>query len=111
VRSGVEYKQFCVQPFEQKPGKWRAAVVRVDGKPVKILGGKKIEKFVTGLNATTAVAAMIMAMAVIDGGAFVRDPVATERIWRIRGYANGSRTRPDMGPLSRWARRRGSSSK
>jgi hypothetical protein len=39
VRSGVEYKQFCVQPFEQKPGKWRAAVVRVDGKPVKILGG------------------------------------------------------------------------
>ena len=56
-------KGFYVQAFEREPGKWRANIRCVDGKLVN-----------------TAVAAMVMAMDVIDAGTFVR--VATEKFWR-----------------------------
>ena len=30
----MEYKQFIVKAFEQKPGKWRARIKRSDGRPL-----------------------------------------------------------------------------
>ena len=83
-------QRFVVKAFERAPGKWRASIRRADGKPVKVVGGKKLEKSVTRFDARTAVAAIRIAMAAIDAGTFVRDRVATEKFWR-RGQS--SRTR------------------
>jgi len=80
----MEYKRFYVQAFERKPGKWRANIQRADGKPVKVIGGTKLKHSVTGFDATTAAAALVMAMTVIDAGAFVRDRAATEKFWRCQ---------------------------
>ena len=46
--SAVEYKQFFVKAFEQRPGKWRARVKRCDGRPLMVVGHNrvKIEEFV-----------------------------------------------------------------
>jgi hypothetical protein len=97
----MEYKGFFVQAFEQEPGKWRAKVQRTDQKPVKVIGRKKLEQFVTSFDATTAVAAIFMAMAAIDAGMFVRDRVATEKFWRLRGRsATGNRTAPAIRRVS-----------
>jgi hypothetical protein len=84
----MEYKRFVVQAFEREPGKWRANVRRADGKPVKVIGGKKLEQSVTRFDARTAVAASRMALAAIDAGTFVRDRVATEKFWRRRGLSS-----------------------
>src|SRR5271169_2772558 len=73
--STMEYnKQFIVEAFEREPGKWRASVRRADGKPVRIIARTrtKLDKFVTGVDATTAEAALRMAIAAIDAGAFSR---------------------------------------
>jgi hypothetical protein len=101
----VEYKRFFVQAFERTPGKWRAKIWRIDGAPVKVVSAKKLAKFVTRFDETTAIFAMVTAMAAIDGGTFVRDRVASERFWRRRGHANGIRTPPDMRPRSGLSRR------
>ena len=67
----MEYKQFTVQAFEREPGKWRASVRRTDGKLVWN-GRAKIRTFVTAIDAPTPEAAMQMALAAIDRGAFLR---------------------------------------
>ena len=87
----MEYKQLYVKAFEREPGKWRADIRRADGKPLKVLGRKKLKKIVTKLDATTAVAAMVMAMALIDAESFARDRAATEKFWR-RGQSSYART-------------------
>ena len=67
----MEYKQFIVQTFEREPGKWRASVERTNGKAIiATANGRKLAKFVTGVDAKSAQAAMLMAMAAIDAGAF-----------------------------------------
>jgi hypothetical protein len=46
-------------------------------------GRKNLEQFVTTLDAPTPVAAMLMAMRVVDAGTFSRDTEAyTEKFWR-----------------------------
>ena len=71
----MEYKQFIIKLFEREPGKWRATVRRSDGKPPMVSGrGRvKLSEFVTGVDAITAAAAMLAAMAAIDAGAFSRN--------------------------------------
>jgi hypothetical protein len=81
----MEYKQFVVQAFEREPGRWRASIRRADGKPVKVIGGNKLDQSITHFDERTAAAAVLTAMAAIDAGTFVRDRVATERFWRRRG--------------------------
>jgi hypothetical protein len=67
----MEYKQFIVQAFEREPGKWRASVERANGKALMITTNRRqLAKFVTGLDAKSAQAAILMAMAAIDAGAF-----------------------------------------
>jgi hypothetical protein len=68
----MEYKHFVIKAFERKPSKWRAIVQRSDGKPMMVTGRAKLDKFVTGVDATTAQSALLMAMAAIDAEAFSR---------------------------------------
>jgi hypothetical protein len=72
--SAVEYGQFIVKAFEQRPGKWRARVKRCDGKPLMVAGNKrvKIEEFVTGQDSSTPQDALRSAIDAIDAGAFIR---------------------------------------
>jgi hypothetical protein len=68
----MEYKQFVVRAFEREPGKWRASVERASGKVIRptVDHRPRIAKFVTGMDAKSAQAAMLMALAAIDSGAF-----------------------------------------
>jgi hypothetical protein len=67
----MDYKQFIIQAFEREPNKWRAKIFRYTGKPL-ITGRKRIMQFVTGVDATTASAALLRAVEAIDAGAFSR---------------------------------------
>ena len=64
----MEYKQFFVKAFEQKPGKWRARVKRCDGRPLMVVGHNrlKIEDFVTSPDSLTPQDALLRAIAAID---------------------------------------------
>ena len=50
-RSLMKYKRFDVRALEREPGKWRASIRRVDGKPVKVIGRKKLYQFETSFDA------------------------------------------------------------
>jgi hypothetical protein len=67
----MEYKQFILRAFEHAPGKWRASVERTNRKALMAMTNRRrLFKFVTGLDAKSAQAAMQMAMAAIDAGTF-----------------------------------------
>lgn len=67
----MEYRGFIIQAFEPEPGKWRARVRRADGKAIMAAAHKKkLIQFVTGLDATTAQGALLMAIAAIDAETF-----------------------------------------
>ena len=70
----MEYKQFFVKAFEQRPGKWRARVKRCDGRPLMVVGHNrvKIEEFVTSPDSSAPDDALLRAIAAIDAGAFSR---------------------------------------
>jgi hypothetical protein len=80
----MEYLGFVVEAFEQGPGKWRAKILRSSGKPL-ITGRKRIWRFVTGVDATTAPAALLMALDAIDAGTFSCAAPLPEKFWRRRG--------------------------
>ena len=85
----MKYQGFVVEAFEQKPGKWRAKILRSSGKPL-ITGRKRIWQFVTGIDATTAPAALLMALEAIDAETFSSAAPLPEKFWRRRGRrANG----------------------
>jgi hypothetical protein len=71
----MEYGGFVVKAFEREPRKWRASVRRTNGGAIRVLSHSrtKLEKFVTGIDAPSAEAAMRMAIAAIDAGAFSRN--------------------------------------
>lgn len=72
----MEYKRFIVKTFEREPGKWRASVERL-----KLIAHRRrtLDKFVTGMDAKAAEAAMRMAIAAIDANAFSRISNKDER--------------------------------
>jgi hypothetical protein len=71
----MEYKQFAIRPFERKPGKWRASIERVDGETILTADYRpKPAKLVIGVDAKSAQAAMLKAMAAIDAGAITKHP-------------------------------------
>jgi hypothetical protein len=80
----MEYLGFVVEAFEQGPGKWRAKILRSSGKPL-ITGRKRIWQFVTGVDATTASAALLMALDAIEAGTFSCAAPLPEKFWRRRG--------------------------
>jgi hypothetical protein len=86
----MEYQGFVVEAFEQETGKWRAKILRSSGKPV-ITGRKRIWQFVTGVDAVTAPAALLLALEAIDAGAFSRAAPLPEKFWRHNGHSeNGT---------------------
>ena len=94
----MEYKQFIVRAFEKEPGKWRAKILRLAGKPL-ITGRKRIAQYTTGLDRTTASDALLAALEAIDAGAFSRPATLPEKLWRRRGQRSNARTINDR-PVS-----------
>jgi hypothetical protein len=89
----MEYQGFVVDAFERDPGTWRAKILRSGGKPV-VTGRKKNWRFVTGVDATTALAALLIALEAIDARAFSRAPPLPDKFWRRHGRrANGTGNR------------------
>jgi hypothetical protein len=80
----MEYRGFVVRAFEREPDKWRAKILRIDGKPL-VTGRKRIVQFITGMDRATPSAALIAALEAIDAGAFSRAPTLPEAFWRRRG--------------------------
>jgi len=72
--SAVEYKQFFVKAFEQRPGKWHARVKRLDGKPILVArrDQARVDEFVTSADSPTPDDALLRAITAIDAGAFSR---------------------------------------
>jgi hypothetical protein len=70
----VEYKHFLLRAFQREPGKWRASVKRIDGKPLMLVGSEraKLDKFVTGIDSSTPKDALLVAIAAIEAGTFSR---------------------------------------
>ena len=87
----MEYQGFVVEAFEQKPGKWRAKILRSSGKPL-ITGRKRIWQFVTGIDAMTAPAALLMALEAIDAETFSTAAPLPEKFWRRRGQRSNGQT-------------------
>jgi hypothetical protein len=86
----MEYQGFVVDAFERDTGKWRAKLSRSSGRPL-ITGRKKIWRFVTSVDATTASAALLIALAAIDSGTFARAAPLPEKFWRRNGHGkNGT---------------------
>jgi hypothetical protein len=82
----MEYKQFVVKAFEREPGKWRASVERANGKVLLRAMARRrraLDKFITGMDASAAEAAMRMAMAAIDANAFSRISYRDKRQARL----------------------------
>jgi hypothetical protein len=59
-------------------------ILRSSGKPL-ITGRRRIWQFVTGVEATTAPAALLMALEAIDAGTFSCAAPLPEKFWRRRG--------------------------
>jgi hypothetical protein len=89
----MEYHGFVVDAFERDPGKWRAKLSRSSGRPL-ITGRKRIWQFVTGIDASTAPAALLMALEAIDAGTFSSATPLPEKFWRRRGRRSNAPT-PD----------------
>jgi hypothetical protein len=70
----VEYKHFLLRAFQRAPGKWRASVKRIDGKPLMLVGSEraKLDNFVTGIDSLTPKDALLLGIAAIEAGAFSR---------------------------------------
>ena len=82
----MEYKRFIVDAFEREPGHWRARIIRRGGQPLTAARRTKLQFFVTETDSTSASEAMILAMAAIDAGMFIRKTNrSTEKFWRRGG--------------------------
>jgi hypothetical protein len=90
----MEYQGFIVDAFERDPGRWRAKLSRSSGRPL-ITGRKRIWQYVTGIDATTAPAALLMALEAIDAGTFTSAAPLPEKFWRRRRQRSNAPTLDD----------------
>jgi hypothetical protein len=65
----VEYKQFFVKAFERRPGKGRARVKRLDGKPILVA---RRDQARVRIHRHPTMLSQLRAIADIDAGAFSR---------------------------------------
>jgi hypothetical protein len=89
----MEYQGFVVETLEKEPGNWRAKISRPSGMPLIMIGRKRILQFVTGIDATTASAALLMALEAIDAGTFSSATPLREKFWRRRGQRSDTSDR------------------
>ena len=83
-RGRMEYLGFVVEAFEQRARQMAGENLRSSGKPL-ITGRKRIWQFVTGIDATTAPAALLMALEAIDAETFSSAAPLPEKFWRRHG--------------------------
>jgi hypothetical protein len=81
----MQYKGLYITAFEREPGKWRARILRANGRPLKANEQQLLEP-VTSANLSSAVDALTLAMEAVDAaGLFFRNTNReTERFWRVR---------------------------
>lgn len=77
----VEYKDFIIKALEPEPGRWRASIKRLDGKPIMLVGPRrvKLDQFVTGVDSSAPRDALLLAISAVDAGAFSRRSGRAER--------------------------------
>ncbi len=80
----MQYKGLDITAFEREPGKWRARIVRANGRPLKANDRQLLES-VTSANLSSPVDALTLAMEAVDvAGLFFRNTNRkTERFWRL----------------------------
>jgi hypothetical protein len=80
----MEYRQFVIDAFEIRRGKWRARISRRDGAPLAVKGRKLARECVTGSDDKTAADALLVAMDMIDWGTIssAAGIVPLETLWR-----------------------------
>jgi hypothetical protein len=91
----MEYQGFIVDAFEREPGKWRAKLSRSSGRPLITGRKRRIWQFVTGIDATTASAALLMALEAIEAGTFSSAVPIPEKFWRRRRQRSNEPTLDD----------------
>ena len=91
----MEYQGFIVDAFEREPGKWRAKLSRSSGRPLITGRKRRIWQFVTGIDATTASAALVMALEAIEAGTFSSEAPLPEKFWRQRRQRSNAPTLDD----------------
>jgi hypothetical protein len=62
----MQYKGLDITAFEQEPGKWRARIVRANGRPSNATN-RKLQELVASADPSSAVAALTLVMEAIDG--------------------------------------------
>jgi hypothetical protein len=65
----MRYKGFLIGAFEQEPGKWRVRIGRAHGRPLKFTDDRRLQDLITGMEHSSAVDALTMAMEAVDVGA------------------------------------------
>jgi hypothetical protein len=80
----MQYKGLEITAFEQRPGKWRARIVRANGRPLEG-NHRQLLATVTSANLPSAVDALTLAMEAVDAsGRFFRNADrGAERFWRV----------------------------
>ena len=80
----MQYKGLEITAFEETPGKWRARIVRVNGKPLRG-NHRKLVKTLASTNLPSAVDALTLALEAVDAaGLFFRNADrGMERFWRV----------------------------
>jgi len=78
----MQYKGFEITAFEQSPGKWRARIVRANGRPLEANNQQLLE---TVTNLPSAVDVLTLALEAVDatGLCFSNVDRGTERFWRV----------------------------
>jgi hypothetical protein len=89
----MQYKGFEITAFQQGPGKWRARIVRANGRPLDTNDRQLLES-VTSANLSSAIDALTSAMEAVDAAGlyFGNTNRKPERFWRVRlraSWTNG----------------------
>ena len=80
----MQYKGFEITAFELRPGKWRARIVRANGRRLET-NEQQLLKSVTSAKLSSALDALTLAMEVIDAAGlfFANTYPKPERYWRV----------------------------
>ena len=91
----MDYKGYFIKPYDQQPGKWRVRVVRISAIPLPTGRLKKLQQFMSNIEARTAVAAATKAMKAVDA-AYAQRPErrGIEKFWRLSQADRAERYRP-----------------
>jgi hypothetical protein len=80
----MQYKGLEITAFEQSPGKWRARIVRANGRPLEANNRQLLEP-VTSANLPSAVDVLTLALEAVDAAGlfFSNADRGAERFWRV----------------------------